>query len=134
MRLLLDTHIVLWALTDDARLSDKARELVSDFSNDPYCSVLSLWEVALKHARDPEDMPVEEGVLKACLDEFEYYVLPLTAAHIEQLETLQHNPAAPPHNDPFDRMLLAQAKSEGMVLVTHDRKLADYGEPCVCLV
>ena len=134
MRLLLDTHIVLWALIEDPRLSEHARKLIEDFSNELYVSVVSLWEVQLKHDIHPEAMEVDAGFLEEVLEEFDYRALELGPADVIALETLERDPEAPPHADPFDRLLLAQAKARGMRFVTHDARFGGYGEDCVELV
>ena len=134
MRLLLDTHIVLWALTEDPRLSQQARALIEDFSNELFCSVVSSWEVQLKHDKRTELMQVDAGFLREILEEFDYRELPLDASDVIALETLKRDEGAVAHDDPFDRLLLAQAKARNMLLVTHDKRFSEYGEPCVLLV
>ena len=111
MKLLIDTHILLWALLDDDRLPQKARELLTHTENDVYYSIISLWEIELKHL-----------------------LRPLHSRHIFALSSLYRPDTAKPHKDPFDRLLICQAKCENMVFLTHDALLADYNEPCVRLV
>ena len=119
MKLLLDTHIVLWLITDDGRLSKKARELIADERNICYFSATSSWEVSIKHEKRPDLMQMSglefaEAARSSNLEE-----LAVTVAHTcHELDKL------PEHKDPFDRILLAQVAYEGMRLVTHDHLLA----------
>ena len=131
MRLLLDTHVALWALLDDLRLSAKARALILDPSNTVNVSVVSVWEITIKHALTrgrTGDMPVSGG---AALDYFRaagYDILSITAAHVIAVDPL---PAL--HADPFDRLLVAQASAESLQLLTADRLVAAY-HPGIMLV
>ncbi len=126
MRLLLDTHLVLWAVAMSTRLPAKARELLEDASNDIYCSAASLWEIAIKSALRRADFDVDLRRLRAALPEMAILELPVDGRHIEQLATLP-----PIHKDPFDRLLVAQAMAEPLVLLTSDAKLAAYGDGIV---
>lgn len=121
MKILLDTHIALWLLADDDRLSNNARVLIEDESNELYVSTASLWEIAIKNAKYPDKM-------KTTAEEFSYYCdkagltsLPIEKKHIFELKELSNV-----HSDPFDRILLAQASSENFKLMTHDSKIASY--------
>lgn len=119
MRLLLDTHALLWWLGDPPSLRAEARAAVADRSNQVYLSAASWWEAGVKQAagklRLPDDF--EEAVLREA-----FVPLPLTARHMLQAARL---PAL--HGDPFDRMLVAQCLAEGLALVTRDQLLAGYG-------
>lgn len=123
MNLLLDTHIALWALTDDARLSVEARDLVLDEGNHVFTSVVSQWEVAIKKALRPEKIPITGRDFLHYCSEAGYVMLSLRERHVLALEGLP-----PIHADPFDRILVAQAEAESMFLLTHDGTLAGYGE------
>lgn len=131
MKVLLDTHIILWALTDSENLPTKAREMITDGNNEIYYSLASAWEVAIKHLTHPDRIPVSETELLTYCKQAEYSQLAITENHILMLKTLQRSENAPKHNDPFDRILVAQAKSENMVFVTHDSLIPYYNEPCV---
>jgi len=134
MRLLLDTHIVIWALANDPNLPKKARELILDEGNDIYVSVVSLWEVVVKHALHRKDFPYSgKDFLDAC-ERAGYCMLVLNEADVLAVESLKRDREAPPHKDPYDRLLLGQAKAEGLALVTHDSLIPDYNEPCVLSV
>jgi len=123
MRALLDTHVALWALADSPRLSQTARELLLDPSNDIYFSAASIWEIAIKHRLARHDMPVSgEQAGKLCKSAG-YIELPISSIHAAATESLPLH-----HADPFDRILVAQAIAEPMRLVTHDSMLAQYGD------
>ena len=131
MKLLLDTHILLWALTDDRRLPQSARSMILDPKNIIYYSVASLWEVSIKHSIHPETIPFSGKELDDYCRAAGYRELSVTAPHVFALETLARAETAPKHNDPFDRIMLAQAKAENMRFVTHDHLIPHYNEPCV---
>lgn len=122
MNLLLDTHIALWAITDDPRLSDAARELILAPEAIVWVSVASLWEIAIKHALGRGNMPVSGGEARSYFREAGYRLLDIRAEHAVAVEQLP-----PLHADPFDRLLLAQAMVEPMRLLTHDRQMVAYG-------
>ncbi|MBK9654388.1 MAG: type II toxin-antitoxin system VapC family toxin [Rhodanobacteraceae bacterium] len=123
MRLLLDTHIALWAIVDSPRLSTRARGLILDPANSIYVSTASVWEITIKHMLGKGDMPVSGTQAAAHFHAAGYVELPIVNAHIALLETL------PPHHaDPFDRLLVAQALAEPLRLLTHDDKLRAYSD------
>ena len=133
MRILLDTHVALWANFDSSKLPEPARELLTQRANVVYYSTASVWEVAIKHALNRGNMPVpEERFVEAC-NQTGFLELPISDGHIFAVKSLSRLADAPRHNDPFDRLLIAQAKVEGMRLLTHDELLGDYGESCVTL-
>lgn len=119
MRLLLDTHVVLWWLSDHETLSGEIKDMI-DTEVDVFVSTATIWEVAIKQAAGklgPADLP--ETILECELRE-----LPITAAHALAATRL---PAI--HRDPFDRVLIAQARSEGLTLVTRDPAIQKYEVP-----
>lgn len=122
MKLLLDTHVILWWQRDDRRLKKPARRAIAT-ADIVWVSAVSGWEVGIKTAlgRLRLDEPFE--VLIAADD---FTQLPLTLSHANRLMQL-----APHHADPFDRMLVAQALSEGATIVSHNRALAPYGVPVI---
>lgn len=131
MRLLLDTHIALWAITDSPKLPRRARDLIAASENTICVSVASLWEIAIKHAlkrRGARAMPVSAGEARGYFAAAGYAMLPIMAQHIETLETLPSLTS-----DPFDRILVAQALSEPLRLATHDDDLAGYGQMVMVL-
>jgi PIN domain nuclease of toxin-antitoxin system len=123
MRLLLDTHLLLWATARSRRLSREARGLLENPHNDVYFSAASLWEIAIKAALRRSDFQIDIARLRAVLPDMGFQELPVTGAHAERLASLP-----PLHKDPFDRMLVAQAQSEPLVLLTNDAALAVYGD------
>lgn len=123
MKLLIDTHIALWAITDDSRLPRQARDLIASAANDIYVSAASIWEISIKHGLGRGNMPVSGDEALAYFQEAGYRMLPISAEHAAAVETLP-----PIHADPFDRILAAQARYEPMHLVTHDSIMSGYGE------
>lgn len=123
MRLLLDTHIALWAATNDPRLPGRARRLIADDGNICVISVVTIWEIAIKHALKPLDMPLSPARALELFESATVPVLPVLPGHAVAVGALPRH-----HADPFDRMLVAQALMEPLKLLTGDRKLADYGD------
>lgn len=134
MRLLLDTHILLWALADDARLPAVARSLIEDRTNLVMYSVAAVWEVEIKHGSRPDQMLIGASELVEYCDKAWFESLALANRHVMALGSLQRPKEAVAHNDPFDRIMLAQAKSDGLVFVTHDSLIPGYNESCVLSV
>ena len=129
MRLLLDTHIALWSIADDPRLSVEARNLITEPANEILVSVASLWEIAIKHALSRlgrADMALSAQQAHQYFREAGYRMLGIGAAHAIAVEAL---PAL--HGDPFDRILVAQALTEPARLVTHDTKVAAYSDTII---
>ncbi|MGA9796587.1 MAG: type II toxin-antitoxin system VapC family toxin [Rhizomicrobium sp.] len=124
MRLLLDTHLLLWAAGDPDRLSGEARALIGSAQNELLFSVASIWEIAIKRGLDRDDFQVEPRALRQGLLNNGYGDLAITGEHAVALDILPHI-----HKDPFDRLLVAQALVEGIVLLTSDQKLFAYGGP-----
>lgn len=122
MRLLLDSHIAIWALTNDVRLSERARDLILDENNELLVSAASVWEIAIKHGRAKNRIPFSGADAVRYFRQAGYQLLDVTAEHAATVEQL---PAI--HTDPFDRLLIAQAQVEPLHLLTHDAKLAEYG-------
>ena len=124
MKLLLDTQILLWAAGQPARLSAAARKLLNDPRNELLFSAVSLWEITIKKTLGREDFRVEPRLLRRGLLDNGYVELPVTSQHAVSIDGLP-----PLHKDPFDRLLLAQALTEGVTLVTADAQLARYRGP-----
>ena len=134
MNILLDTHIAIWALDDDPALSEEARNLILDSDNNIYYSTVSVWEVLLKHARRPKSIPFTEKDFSDACREAGFIPLTLADKHVLAVNTLVRTSKAKEHNDPFDRILLAQAKVENLSFLTHDELIDGYNEKCVILV
>ncbi len=134
MRMLLDTHLLLWTLFKPAKLSSLALGYLEDPENTVVYSLATLWEVQIKHLKNPRLMPPSaQELYEICRDEG-LSALTIRPNHVFALDTLRQMPGSKEHRDPFDRLLLAQAKVEGLVLLTHDAQLATYGEPFVRIV
>ena len=134
MNLLLDTHILVWALNEDQRLSEKAREMILDPDNVIYYSSVSIWEAAIKHALHPENVTFSGKELSQYCQEAGFLPVEMRDRHVFALETITRADNAPPHHDPFDRMLIAQAKAENMSFLTHDSLLPYSNEMCIISV
>jgi PIN domain nuclease of toxin-antitoxin system len=125
MRLLVDTHAYIWWGVDPAKLSTRAAEALSRSENEIHVSVASLWEIVIKSQLGKLTLPVSVQVFAARLREENLVrTLPIMEAHVYAHTTLSSI-----HRDPFDRMLVAQSLAEGLVLVTNDPRIRDYGIP-----
>ena len=124
MKLLLDTHLLLWAAGEPDRLSAEARSLIGNPENEPLFSAASLWEVAIKRGLGRNDFKVEARLLRRGLLDNGYGELPIVSDHVVAIESL---PTL--HKDPFDRVLVAQATVEGVTLLTTDSLVAQYPGP-----
>ena len=134
MNILLDTHILIWALNEDPRLPEKARELILDENNAVYYSSVSIWEISIKHAVHPENVAFTGKELSQYCQEAGFLQVEMRDRHVFALETITRAEGAPPHHDSFDRMLIAQAKAENMSFITHDALLPYYEEKCIIAV
>jgi PIN domain nuclease of toxin-antitoxin system len=126
LNLLLDTHVALWAITDDKRLSAIAREVILSPRNAVWISAASVWEIAIKHALGRETMPVTG---KKALGYFRQAGFLFLAIQPEHGAAIGELPAH--HQDPFDRLLVAQALTEPMRLLTHDAIVARYSDTVI---
>ena len=134
MRILLDTHVIIWALTNDPRLSDRARKLIASSENRICFSAVSIWEIAIKNQKSPEKCPYnEKEILSLCMAAG-YEPMDIQPAHVLAIRELQLREGRVLSNlDPFDRLLIAQAKVEGCTLLSHDRNFENYREKCISL-
>lgn len=121
MRLLLDTQLLLWAAYAPSRVPEGACALIADLRHEMVFSAASIWEVVIKRGLDRPDFQVDARRLRRGLMENGYIALPITGEHALAVAGLP-----PVHKDPFDRMLVAQALSEGFPLITADKRLAAY--------
>jgi PIN domain nuclease of toxin-antitoxin system len=122
VKILVDTHVFLWAITDDPRLSDNHRSRYLDPKNDLYLSVASLWEMLIKVGIGKLSVPVPAATyLLKQMEKNRLSALGIQHSHLAELETLP-----PLHKDPFDRMIVAQARAERMPLMTADPGLREY--------
>lgn len=124
MKLLLDTHILLWAIYEPDRLSPHARALITDIDNELFFSVVSIWEIGIKRSVRRDDFEADPRVLRRTLLDDGYEEVPVVGEHALAIDSLP-----PIHGDPFDRLLIAQAMVEGITLLTADRIVGDYPGP-----
>ena len=124
MKLLLDTHVLLWAAGQPERLPRAARALLSDPHNEPMFSSASLWEIAIKSGLGRDDFQVDARLLRRGLLDNGYGELPVMSEHAVAIDGLP-----PIHRDPFDRLLVAQSMVEGIALLTSDPVVAQYPAP-----
>jgi|SRR6185437_7785011 len=124
MKLLLDTHILLWVSQDHPKLTKQAKELIIDGNNDVYFSTASIWEIMIKKNTSKLNINIKSFV--ADLYKMNIFELPIEIEHIIKLEELANH-----HKDPFDRILVAQALAEPIKLITHDKILLAYSPDLV---
>jgi PIN domain nuclease of toxin-antitoxin system len=123
VKLLLDTHVILWVAGQPEKLSEPTRSFLTMPENSLFFSAASIWEIVIKRGLGREDFKVDPVRLEKMLISHGYIELPITAEHALRVETL---PLL--HKDPFDRLLIAQARAEGMQLLTVDASILQYGE------
>ena len=124
MRLLLDTHLLIWAAGASKKISKAARRLIENPEHELLFSAASIWEIAIKAGLQRPDFQVDPRVFRRALLDNGYVELPITGEHAVNVDRLPVT-----HKDPFDRMLVAQATAEGIVLLTTDETLARYPGP-----
>ncbi|MGI4955152.1 MAG: type II toxin-antitoxin system VapC family toxin [Janthinobacterium lividum] len=119
MKLLLDTHALLWWLADDARLGASARNLIADPGNNVFVSIVSPWEVIVKMRVGK--LKADIGIILALIERNRFALLPISPEHLFALAVLPFH-----HRDPFDHLLIAQAVAEGAALLSEDRRASQY--------
>lgn len=124
MKLLLDTHLLLWAAEESSKLRPAARRLITNPGNELIFSAASIWEIAIKHAKGAGKLEAAPGLVREALLESGYSELAVSGKHAIAFDYL-----APIHKDPFDRLLIAQAMVEGITLLTSDAMVARYPGP-----
>jgi len=124
LKLLIDTHLPLWGIGGDRRLSPAARRLIESPENDSFVSVASLWEIAIKMRLGKLSAP--DNLPDAIAGSPDFGLLDVTVDHVWSVRTLPLH-----HTDPFDRLLIVQAAAEGMTLLGHDRRMALYDAPLI---
>lgn len=124
MKLLLDTHLLLWAAGEPEKLPPAALAEIENADNDLLFSPASLWEVAIKRGLGRADVTVDPRLLRRGLIDNGYHELPITSEHAGAVDGLP-----PIHKDPFDRILVAQSIVEGIMLLTVDELVAQYPAP-----
>ncbi len=123
MTLLLDTHTLIWVFDSNPTLSQAARDAIADGANEVYVSAVTAWEIAIKRGLKKLEL---RGDYQKGLELYRFTPLAITTEHALAVETLE-----PHHSDPFDRLLIAQAKLEGLTLVTRDARFSAYDVPLI---
>jgi len=124
VKLLVDTHLLLWAASAPDKLPAAARDLIDDSENSLLFSVASIWEIAIKRGLGRDDFKVDPRLLRRGLLDNGYEELAISSEHAVSVDSLP-----PIHRDPFDRLLIAQATVEGIILLTADEHVGDYPGP-----
>lgn len=124
MRILLDTHILLWSLGETRRLTTETRDMLTDPANELLFSAASIWEISIKRTLGRSDFLWDARVVRRALRDGQYREIPISSEHAAMVAELP-----PLHKDPFDRMLIAQSLVEGALLLTADERLARYAAP-----
>ena len=123
MKVLLDTHVLLWALGTPERLPGYVVDLICDEKNEIYVSAASLWEIAIKHKKSPAQMPFSSIQIRDYCQRAGYYFLSISVESTSTLDKLEFTN----NNDPFDQMLVSQSIANNMKFVTHDEKIKQFG-------
>lgn len=131
MKALFDTHLLLWVFVDDPRLPQVARAILEDETNLIFYSVASTWEIAIKHALHPDRLSIDASAFIDYCEGSGFDPVPIRDRHVVMLETLNRPKDAAPRNDPFDRIMVAQAKADDLTFITHDSLIPAYAEPCI---
>ena len=121
MNLLLDTHAVIWFITEDDQLPINIKESIEDAANTCFVSIASLWEMGIKYSLGKLDLKADLKNIFELIDQSGLTILPITPTHILANTTLDFH-----HRDPFDRLIIAQAKSEALTLISKDGEFKDY--------
>ncbi len=131
MKILLDTHIALWAITDNEKIPHNFITIINNPENEIFYSLVSVWEIAIKHYIKPELMPIKEEEFMENCSKSGFKQLSIKTNHIFNIKSLKRDSNAPSHNDPFDRLLISQAKTDNFLFLTHDSLLSYYNESCI---
>lgn len=135
MKILLDTHILIWIHEASPKLTEYAIDLIKNPKNTVYFSTINIWETEIKNKKNPNEFTLTGEMLLSLSLQAGFKCLDIKTNHALALKTLHYSNEAPQkHSDPFDRMLLCQAKTENMLLMTHDELIPYYNEKCVIKV
>lgn len=126
MKILLDTHMIIWAITNSPKLPIKAKEIITDSENDIYFSVLSLWEIELKRLAKPDKLPITAKIVSDYCKNANFKLIQFQEGSLYELQNLFRPETEPPHKDPFDRMLICQSIYNDMKFLTHDSLIKGY--------
>lgn len=134
MKILLDTHILVWYFEDDAKLSQRARKLIEDDYNEIYYSLMSVLEIEIKHATHPDRLSLSGEKFISYCQKLGFIQAPLGVEHVLEIKNLIRKENTPQHRDPFDRLMLCQAIVEDMKFMTHDERIAEYVTDAICKI
>ena len=123
MDYLLDTQAIIWSLDDDPRLSQAAKDVIEDTNNTIYITIVSLWEIAIKRSIGKLTLTASLKDIQNLVASKEVSLLPLTVSHLETVESL---PYQEKHRDPFDRLIISQAITENLILISSDTHFKNY--------
>ncbi len=126
MDLLLDTHSFIWFLNGDEQLPQNLKNSIADTTNDCFLSIASLWEIAIKSSLGKLELKGNFNRIAIFLTENDIEILPITFGHLQRLLQLPFH-----HRDPFDRIIIAQALTDGLPIATRDEKFANYNVNCI---
>jgi PIN domain nuclease of toxin-antitoxin system len=126
MNFLVDTHVLIWFITDDIKLPIKTKQIIENKENSLYVSIASYWEIAIKNSIGRLDLNSDLEAIFKVIEESGFETLPLTTSHILQNSTLEFH-----HQDPFDRIIIAQSLVENMTIITKDRQFEKYNVPII---
>jgi len=131
MKILLDTHVLIWALQNNPKLPYDIIELIVDPHNDVYVSATSIWEIAIKNQKLPHEMPYSAKDIVNYATIAGYYFLSMNIDHAVMYNEIAYKEGMKVNRDPFDKMLVTQAKTNGMRLLTHVSLMGCFAEDCI---
>ena len=131
MRILLDTHVLLWSMSMEYKLPEQVLSWLNNPENEIFFSSASVWEIVIKNSKNPAAMPVYGYAFMDGCTKAGFVPLPIENQHVLAISGLKRKDGEPPHNDPFDRLLLSQAKVENFSFLTHDALIPAYHEKCI---
>ena len=135
MRILLDTHLLIWIHTNTQKLPQKVLQYIQNTENEIFFSSASIWETQIKYTKDKTTFPISGSILYYYCQQSGMKCLLVKPEHSFLLDTLSYSDKAPRvHKDPFDRLLICQAKSENMLFLTHDELIPFYNVSCIISV
>lgn len=126
MDLLLDTHAIIWFITNDSRLPVPTKKIIENQSNTCFVSLATHWEMSIKHSLGRLELNESLERIFEIIEESGFEILPITSSHILEVSQIPFH-----HKDPFDRMILGQAKNEGMKIISKDSQFSNYSEDVI---
>lgn len=126
MKILIDTHIAIWAMATSDKLPEEFVKIITDLNNTVYVSIVSVWEVAIKNIKNNKQIPINEKEFVDTCNKMEFEIMPLKLAHIMNLRNLKVKDENITHKDPFDKIIIAQSAYENIEFYTRDEVLKNY--------